>query len=85
MTNGLLRGSLLVLLISLYWGKRFSREHTKNPNANVRAQPDVTFGLWDIIPPPPQSQLAFHNILFKIWEHTYMQKGYMKMEAFDQL
>ena len=23
--------------------KRFSREHTKNPNANVRARPDVTF------------------------------------------
>ena len=36
MTNGLLKGSLLVLIISLYWKKRFSREHTKNPNANVK-------------------------------------------------
>ena len=32
--------------------KKNSREHTENPNANVRARPDVThFGLWDIIPP----------------------------------
>ena len=43
MTNGLWKGSLLVLIISLYWKKRFSREHTKNPNANDRAHPVVTF------------------------------------------
>ena len=33
--------------------KRFSREHTKNPNANVWACQTSHFGLWDIIPPPP--------------------------------
>ena len=41
--------------------KRFSREHTKNLNANVRAPPDVTF--WAVgyhPPPPPEFQLAFH-------------------------
>ena len=40
-----------------YTGKnRFSREHTKNPNANVRSRPDVTF--WAVgyhSPPPPPS------------------------------
>ena len=43
MTNGLGKGSLLVLIISLNWKKRFSKEHTKNPNANVRARPYVIF------------------------------------------
>ena len=43
MTNGLWKGSLLVQTISLYWKKGFSREHTKNPDANVRARPVVTF------------------------------------------
>ena len=43
MTNGLRKGSLFVLIISLYQKKRFSREHTKKPNANVWARPDVTF------------------------------------------
>ena len=43
MTNGLWKGSLLVLIISVYWKKRFLREHTKNPNANVRARQVVTF------------------------------------------
>ena len=46
--------------------KRFSREHTKNPNANVWVRPEVTF--WAVgyhspppppPPPPPESQLAF--------------------------
>ena len=62
MTNGLLKGSLLVLIISLYMKQRFSREHTNNPNANVWARPDVTF--WAVgyhsPNPPPESQLAFH-------------------------
>ena len=59
-----------MLIISLYWKKGFSREHTKNPNANVPAHPDVTFGLWDIIPPPPpESQLAFH-IYYVKYENT---------------
>ena len=70
MINGLLEGSLLVLIISLYMKKRFSREHTKNPNANVRARPDVTF--WAVgyhSPPPPEFQLAFH-IYYVKYENT---------------
>ena len=51
--------------------KRFSREHTKNPNANVRAGPDVTF--WAVVyhspPPPPEFQLAFH-IYYVKYENT---------------
>ena len=58
MTNGLWKGSLLVLIISLYWKKRFSREHTKNLNANVRARPVVTF--WAVGFHSPEFQLAFH-------------------------
>ena len=58
MTNGLWKGSLLVLIISLYWKKRFSREHTKNPNAHVRAHPVITF--WAVGYHPPKFQLAFH-------------------------
>ena len=53
MSNGLSNGSLRVLIISLYWKKRYSREHTKNPNAYVRARPDVTF--WAVGSPPPPS------------------------------
>ena len=53
-----MKGSLLVLIISLYWKKRFSRGHTKNPNANDQLAQTSHFGLWDII--PPKSQLAFH-------------------------
>ena len=37
--------------------KRFSREHTKNPNANDRAGQDVTFGAVGYH--SPVSQLAF--------------------------
>ena len=47
--------------------KRFSREHTKNPNANVRVRPDLPFWLWDII--PPESHLAFHTHYIK-YENT---------------
>ena len=53
MTNGLWKGNLLVLIVSLYWKKRFSREHTKNPNANVRAHPVVAFGAVGYHSPPP--------------------------------
>ena len=68
MANGLWKGSLLVLIISLYWKKRFSREHTKNPNANVRARPDFTF--WAVgYHSPPESQLAFH-ISYVKYENT---------------
>ena len=45
-------------LLFHYTGKKISREHTKNPNANVRARPDVTF--WAVGYHPPESQLAFH-------------------------
>ena len=51
--------------------KRFSRKHTKTPNANVRAGPDVTF--WAVgyhsPPPPPEFQLAFH-IYYVKYENT---------------
>ena len=63
-------------IISLYWQKRFSREHTKNPKANVLASPDVTF--WAVAyhppPPPPESQLAFH-ICYVKYENTLTCKG----------
>ena len=49
--------------------KRFSRELTKNPNANVRLAQTSHFGLWDIIPSPPESQLAFH-ISYVKYENT---------------
>ena len=49
--------------------KRFSREHTKNPNANVRARPDVTFWAVGYHPPPPESQIAFH-ISYVKYENT---------------
>ena len=66
MTNGKGKGSLLVLTISLYW-KKNSREHTENPNANVRARPDVTF--WAVGYHSPESQLAFH-ISYVKYENT---------------
>ena len=52
-----------------YTGKKsFSREHTKNPNANVRACPDVKF--WAVgYHSPPESQLAFH-IYYVKYENT---------------
>ena len=38
---------------------RFSSEHTKSPNTNVLARPDVIF--WAVgYHPSPESQLAFH-------------------------
>ena len=49
--------------------KRFSREHTKNPNANVRARPDITFWAVGYNPHPPESQLAFH-IYYVKYENT---------------
>ena len=47
--------------------KRFSGEHTKIPNANVRARPDVTF--WAVGYHSPESQLAFH-IYYEKHENT---------------
>ena len=60
-TNGLLKGSLLGLIISLYWEKIFSREHTKYLNANVRARPDITF--WAVEYHPPRVPTSFSHIL----------------------
>ena len=71
MTNGLLKGILLVHIIALYMKKRFSREHTKNPNANVRARPDVTF--WAVGYHSPKSQLALH-IYYVNYENTLTHK-----------
>ena len=52
--------------------KRLSREHTKNPNANVRARPVVTF--WAVeYHSPPKSQLAFH-IYYVKYGNTLMCK-----------
>ena len=49
MTNGLRKGSLPVLVISLYWKKRFSREHPKNQMLIFGLAQTSHFGLWDII------------------------------------
>ena len=46
--------------------KRFSREHTKNPNGNVRARPDVTYwavGYHPPPPPPPRVPASFSHML----------------------
>ena len=53
--------------------KRFAREHTKNPNANVRARQVVTFLAAGYH--PSRVPAIFLHILCKIWEHTYVQKG----------
>ena len=44
-----------------------SREHTKIPNANVWARPDLIF--WAVGYHSPQFQLAFHNYYVK-YENT---------------
>ena len=41
-------------------GKRFLREHTKKPNANVQARPDVTF--WNV---------EYHSLLSPIYDVKY--------------
>ena len=40
------------------------REHTKNPNANVWARPDITF--WAVRYHPPLVPTSFSHILCKI-------------------
>ena len=47
--------------------KRFSREHTKNANVNVRARPDVTF--WAVGYHSHEFQLAFY-IYYVKYENT---------------
>ena len=54
-------------LLFHYTGIFFSREHTRNPHANVRAPPNVTF--WAVgyhSPPPPRVPTSFSHILCKI-------------------
>ena len=61
MTNGLGKGSLLVLIISLYWKKDFQESTPKIQMLMFGLTQSSYFGLWDIIPsPPPEFQLAFH-------------------------
>ena len=62
MTNGLWKGSVLVLIISLYWKKDFQESTPKFQMLMFGLAQSSHFGLWDIIPPcpPPEFQLAFH-------------------------
>ena len=53
--------------------KRFSREHTKNPNANVQAHSDVTFWAVGYHLPLPEFLLAFH-IYYVKYENTLVCK-----------
>ena len=67
MTNGLWKGSLLVLIISLYWKKDFQESTPKIQMLMIGLAQTSHFGLWDII--PPESQLAFH-IYYVKYENT---------------
>ena len=53
MANGLWKGSLLVLIISLYWKKSFQESTPKIQMLTFGLAQTSHFGLWDIIPPPP--------------------------------
>ena len=55
-----MKKKLICTYYSIILEKRFSREHTKNLNANVRAPPDITFWAVGYHPPSPEFQLAFH-------------------------
>ena len=67
MKNGLCKISLLILLISLYFKKIFSREHTKNQTLMFGLVQTAHFGLLDTN--SPESQLAFHIYYLK-YENT---------------
>ena len=56
-----------MLIISLYWEKRFSRENTKIQKLMFGLVQTSHFGLWDII--SSESQLAFHKYYVK-YENT---------------
>ena len=71
MTNGLWKGSLLVLIISLYWKKDFQESTAKIQMLMFSLAQMAYFGLWDII--PPKSQLAFHIYHVK-YENTFTCK-----------
>ena len=70
MTNGLWKGSLLVLIISLYWD--FQESTPKIQMLTIGLPQPSHFGLWDII--PPRVPASFSHILCKILEHAYVQK-----------
>ena len=57
----------LYLLFHYTGKKRFSREHTKNQNANDRARPDITF--MAVGYHSPESQLALY-IYYVKYEKT---------------
>ena len=68
MTNGLWKGSLLVLIISLYWEKKIFQESAPKIQMLMFGLAKTShFGLWDSI--PPESQLAFHMYYVK-YENT---------------
>ena len=64
MNNGLWKGSLLVLIISLYWKKDFRKSTPKINMLMFGLAQSSHFGLWDIIP-PPKFELAFHKYYVK--------------------
>ena len=73
MTNGLWKGSLLVLIIFLYWKKKDFQESTPKIQMLMFGLAQTShFELWDII--PPRVPASFLHILCKIWEDTYVQK-----------
>ena len=53
MTNGLMKRKIICTNYFIILEKSFTREHTKKPNANVRAHPDVTF--WAVANHSPPS------------------------------
>ena len=63
-----MKKSLLVLIISLNWGKKIFKTAHQNPNAIVWAHTDATF--WAVrYLPPPESHPAFH-IYYVKYENT---------------
>ena len=78
MTNGLGKGSLLVLIISLYWKKDFQESTPKIQMLMFGLTQSSYFGLWDIIPspppPPPRVPTSFSHILCKKNGNTHTCK-----------
>ena len=64
-----MKGKLACTNYFIILEKRFSGEHTKNPNAYVWARPDVTFWAVRYHSPTPESKLAFHIYQVK-YENT---------------
>ena len=53
----------LTFYLSFHYTEKNSGEHPKNPNAYVRAHPDVTFWAVGYHPPPPGVPSSFLHIL----------------------